>query len=279
MRAEQWLRAGGLVAMTFTGLVGCGGGGGDSLTGPDYVTWNGSTNGDVVVDANNEEFRIDADTRQVVDRSGAQAGGLTVDGEARVLDGGVPVGSVQSVTGSGGTPIAAFRCNDGSAMDIAFYVDNTYSYGCAGSGSGTSSGGAPVAGGGTNPSGGATGGSSGGSSGGSGTSGSQTRSFITWTGSSNGESVVDASGDFFKFNSATRCLYSENRDTEYDNFCLSGGATVVFEGTVYRVTRVRSTANTCITALTTADGDYADIVTGPDSIDRIQDSDLQPESC
>ena len=67
MKAEHWVRAGGLVAMALTGLVGCGGGGGggDSLTGPDYVTWNGSTNGDVVVDANNEEFRVDAETRQV----------------------------------------------------------------------------------------------------------------------------------------------------------------------------------------------------------------------
>lgn len=367
-------------------LAGCGGGGGGgdlSATGPSYVSWTGNANGEVVVDANNEEFRIDAASRQVADRTGTLASGLTVDANARILDAGTPVGQVQTVDGTGGSRIAAFRCSDGSAMDISFRVDKTYTYSCAGAGSGAGSGGPGSSGGSTggtasgsasyatftgssngtvvldsdserfqvdqgtrnvvdrsgvqlgdllvdtsgnvvwrgstigavtlaNGSNGsqvavfscsngagmnltvsvsqwtyscgggtASGGSSSGASSGSGSGsgGAPSRSFISWTGSANGESVVDASGDFFKFNSATRCLYSENRDIEYRNFCLGSQNTVVFQGSTYQVSRVISVAGTCITALTTSSGHYADIVTGGDQVDQISASSLRPEGC
>lgn len=377
---QRWRHPVTVLALVATGVVGCGGGGEDEGSGSGtggYVNWNNSTNGAVVVDADNEEFRVVSDSRQIEDRSGKQARGMTVDSDARVFVEGRQVGVVQLVDGSNGTKIAAFRCLNGSAMDITFQADNTYSYACAapasggstgagaatgtggadstgyltfqGNGNGTvvldsdderfqvaaatrtvvdrsgvrlsglvvdsggnvlrngvtigavtlasGTGGSPVAvfscnngsrmnltvgvqgwgqtcasdsTGAGNQAGGSTGGSSGG----------QSRSFITWTGSANGEVVLDASNDPFKFNSATRCLYSVNRDMEYGNFCLaSGSASISFGGTTYSVTRLLSTSNTCIVGLTTADGYKADIVTDATRIDNIRATTDRPVAC
>lgn len=370
----------GSLALTAWAAVGCGGGGGDEALTPSgtgsaaYVRWVDSANGDVVVDADNEQYRVAADGRQIEDRSGKQARGMTVDGDARILVNGRAVGSVQLVEGTSGVRIAAFKCNDGRSMDITFQADNTYSYACAGADGGSPGGagagagtGAPDAAGYLSFNGSANGtvvldsdnerfqvaadtravvdrsgvrlsgltvdaggnvlrngssiggvvlsagangasvavfrcnngtgmdltvgvdgwghacGSSGATDGGNngGGSGGGTRSFITWNGSANGDVVVDASDDLFKFNSSNGCLYSVNRDTEYGNFCLASadGFTVNFNGTRYTVTRIRSTTNTCITGLLTADGYYADIVTGSDRVDSISTSAKRPASC
>lgn len=387
-QCEPFKRAAWLALLT-AGLSGCGGGGGgdDGIgegsgdTGTAYVNWVDSANGNVVVDADNEEYRVSADGRQIEDRSGRRASGMTVDADARVVVNGEVVGQVQLVDATGGGRIAALRCTDGSAMDVTFHVDNTYSYACAGTGAGAPGGAGAGAGtgepdaagylnfignsngtvvldsenerfqvaadtrtvvdrsnvrlsglmvdangnvlrngtviGGVVLTNGSTGGmvavfrcnnggdmdltvgvqgwghacgapgSAGNGAGSGGNTGDNdgtggggaTRTYIRWNGSANGEVVLDASDDPFKFNSATRCLYSVNRDTEYDNFCLAGENTVNFDGTFYTVSRILSTRNTCITGLLTADGYKADIVTGGNRIDSIRPTTERPVSC
>lgn len=235
------------------------GSGSGAVTG--YVTWTGSINGTTVKDSGNENFQIRASDRAVVTASNVVLTGLTISSSSDVLSSGQTIGYIglaPAATGNGN--VAMFYCQNGSYMDIT--VAGTWSTNCSTSGSS----------GGVN-----TGGSSGGTSGG--TSGGSSRGFYTWTGSTNGEVVLDANDERFRFYADNGCIYSDNTRTEYTNFCLAGGASVYFSGETYSVSKVRSTSGSCIAALLTSDGYFADVYSGSGRIQYIQRSDWRPSAC
>lgn len=74
--------------------------------------------------------------------------------------------------------------------------------------------------------------------------------FISWTGNSNGNQVVDANNDVFAFYGDTGCLYNNRTGRENRDFCLtSPQGTVQYGGLRMRVVNSLSTAGSCITVL------------------------------
>jgi len=232
-------------------------------SGSGYITWTGSINGTVVKDANNENYQVRASDRVVVDPSGATLNELTVNSSANVVRSGTIVGYVGSLPASSGTGnVAVFFCSNGGQMDITTTA-TTWDHSCGAADSGSNSGG--------NNGGNSNGGSNGG--------GSADRNFYTWTGSANGQAVLDATNEVFRFYDDNGCIYSDNTRTEYTNFCLGGGASVSFSGSTYTVTRIRSNTGTCISGLLTADGYFADIYTSAGRIQYITKSSQRPVAC
>lgn len=84
-------------------------------------------------------------------------------------------------------------------------------------------------------------------------------SYISWTNSVNGESVIDASGDFVKFRSDSRNMVFGS--TEYTNMTVSStGAKLVFNGNVVgTVLYIKSDSGSTITGLVCSDGTFMDI--------------------
>lgn len=242
------------------GSTGGGSTGGGSTGGSSgFITWTGSVNDTVIKDANNENYQVRASDRLVFDPSNSGLTGLTVNSSAQVLRNGQVIGYVGSLpSSSGGGNVAVFFCTNGNRLDIVT-TSTSWDHSC-GSTSGGSTGG------------GSTGG---GNTGGGGAS----RGYYTWTGSANGEVVLDSTDERFRFYSDTGCIYSDNTRTEYTNFCLSGGATVYFSGSSYSVTKVRSTTGQCIAGLLTSDGWFADIFTSAGRIQYIQRGNRRPVSC
>lgn len=238
-----------------------GGSGGSGGSG--YITWTGSINGTIVKDADSENYQVRASDRVVVDPSGATLNELSVDSSANVVRSGQVVGYVGSLPASAGTGnVAVFFCSNGGLMNITTTA-TTWDHSCGTANNGSS---------GSNNGNSNNGGNSNGS-------GNVPRTFYTWTGSANGESVLDATNESFRFYDDNGCIYSDNTRTEYTNFCLSSGASVYFSGASYSVTRIRSTSGTCISGLLTADGYFADIYTSAGRIQYITKSSQRPIAC
>lgn len=231
--------------------------------GSGYITWTGSINGTLVKDGDNESYQVRASDRVVVDPSGAALTELSVNSSANVVRSGAVVGYVGLLPSSSGTGnVAVFFCSNGGRMDITTTA-TTWDHSCGTADTGSN--------GGNNNGGNSNGGSNGG--------GGVTRNFYTWTGSANGESVLDATNESFRFYDDNGCVYSDNTRTEYTNFCLSGGASVSFSGDIYNVARIRSTTGSCIVGLLTADGYFADIYTSAGRIQYITKSSQRPVAC
>jgi hypothetical protein len=126
-----------------------------------YVTFTGSANGAVVVDSNNQQFRIRVSDNAVVDQSNAVLTGATVKNSTLTING-VAVASVSLANGSAGSKIAAFVCPSGDLLSFSI-SSSSYSWQCPSANGGSSSSG--------NNSGG-SGSSNGGSSGSGSSSGS-----------------------------------------------------------------------------------------------------------
>jgi hypothetical protein len=247
------------------GSTGSGSTGGGSTGGGSsgYITWTGSLNGTTVKDADNENYQVRASDRVVVDPSGSGLTGLVVNSSAQVLRNGQAIGYVGSLpSSSGGGNVAVFFCTNGNRLDIST-TSTSWDHSCGSSGGGINGGGS----------------TGGGSTGGGSTGGGSSRGFYTWTGSANGEVVLDSTDESFRFYSDNGCIYSNNTRTEYTNFCLSGGATVYFSGSSYSVSKVRSTTGSCIAGLLTSDGYFADIYTSAGTIQNITRGSRRPASC
>jgi len=213
-----------------------------------FITWRGSVNGDVVKDANDEDFKFFADTGcmlSVARQAETSNYCLTTPSSASGALANLWF-SVASVAASGGGCITALVDRDDNLIDI--YTDSL----------GVQT--ARVTSGKANRDGCSAGGESGGGSSSGSGSGEPTRSFITWNGSLNGSTVKDANNESFAFYSDTRCLYSYNRDEETSNFCLNAENTGNFAGLTIRVISV-STTGGCIVALASSDGNQVDIYT------------------
>jgi hypothetical protein len=232
-----------------------------------YVQWTGNTNGGGIRDASNDVFGVRSSDRTVMYWPGnnqeSALTGLSVNSSASVIDSGQTVGYVTLKDGSTGAKIAVFSCLDGSTMDIIVSAAGWYQS-CSVS---------------STPS-GTTGGSSGGS--GSNTSAPPTRNFITWTNSSNGVVVKDASNDSFSFYQDTRCIYSYNTGAETSNFCLASNSYLAnFAGLSVRVTLAAAIGGGCIAVLSDSNGYQVDIFTSSTQIQtaRIQTTRWDTTGC
>jgi hypothetical protein len=120
--------------------AGTGGTGGTGATGGSgYISWNGSSNGDVVLDGNGTVYRVQASDRKVADASGVAFTGTYVDASANLSISGTAVGYVGLAPAVQGGQVAVFNCNDGSRL----YFDASaasYSWHCGAGSSGGSSG-------------------------------------------------------------------------------------------------------------------------------------------
>jgi hypothetical protein len=95
---------------------------------------------------------------------------------------------------------------------------------------------------------------------GSGSGGSS--GYITWTGSVNGSTVLDANGESFAFTASSRCLYSYNTGGVTSNFCLySNSAEGSFAGQYVQVLSVSAQSGGCLAALADSYGRKIDIYT------------------
>lgn len=75
-------------------------------------------------------------------------------------------------------------------------------------------------------------------------------SFLFWSGSSSGETVIDANSEAFAFYSDSGCLYNFQTGQENTAFCLLPGSNVVTYGPFRgRVLNIRSSTGSCVAAL------------------------------
>ncbi|HEX5310550.1 hypothetical protein [Aquabacterium sp.] len=215
---------------------------GGNSTSITYFQWQGSVNGAGVRDSSGKVFGFRASDGQMFYWPGGgvetKLNGLSLSG-INLMNNGRAIGGVYLSAAAGGGKLAVLYCSDGSLMAIDIDASG-WSYQCngVGGGSGTITGG--------------TGGNQNG--------GQTSTSYITWLNSSNGENVMDASGDAFKFNSQTKCLYSLNRQTEYSNACLSTtgyGYLGYFDGTPVYVVLARAQNGTSCVAVFTDSNYYA----------------------
>lgn len=239
--------------------TGCGGGE-DSGTPSEYysptqyISWAGSVNGTFIHDKNDESFKAISSSGQIITKSGTQLTGLKVSG-SRLLYNGSQIGYIGFAAAQGGGQLAQMYCSNGEYLDIILN-SASWQYKCNGVTSNGSS---------TND---------------SSPGNVATRSFITWTGSANGLIVLDATDERFRFYADSKCIFSDNTQKEYNNFCLSGNSsTIYFNGNTYTVAKILSTTRQCIVGLITSDGYFADIYTGPNKVETITTSSSRPTPC
>jgi hypothetical protein len=190
-----------------------------------YVTWNGSANGSIVLDRSNDRFRVSAAGGGVVTEGGIGLGSLTVTGST-LYSSGTAIGAVVLVPGSTGGNVAAFRCNNGNLLDIVV-GGGTYSVDCG------SAGGTPP----PPPS---------------------TTRYISWNGNANGEVIIDNSDDRFRVNADTLEVIDQSGARLLGT--RVNGATLVINGTaVASVTYVQATNGARIVAFVCANRRYLEI--------------------
>jgi hypothetical protein len=219
-----------------------------------YIPWSGSVNGTLINDKDDESFQAVSSSGQIFTKSGTQLTGLKVSGST-LLYNGSQIGYIGFASAQGGDQLAQMYCSNGEYLDIIL-SSASWQYKCNGVTS------------------------NGGSTNGSPPGNTATRSFITWTGSANGPVVLDATDERFRFYADSKCIFSDNTQKEYTNFCLSGNSsTVYFNGNTYTVAKILSTTRQCIVGLVTSDGYFADIYTGSDKVETITTSSSRPTSC
>ena len=109
-----------------------GGSGGDQpgSSVPAYVSWNGSSNGKMVLDGSNRRFGVNQSTKVVHDfETNIALNGLTVEGADVYVQGG-RVGVVTLAPGENSSQVAVFRCTNGSNMEIT-QTPGQWAYSCA----------------------------------------------------------------------------------------------------------------------------------------------------
>ncbi len=105
-------------------------------------------------------------------------------------------------------------------------------------------------------------------------SSSSSLSFINWISSYNGEIVVDATNDHFKFTSPEGYLYFGN--TTYDNFWVDSSSNLYFNGEkIGSVAYIKSDNDHIITGLVSTTGYLIDIY-GPEDDLKWQISSIRP---
>jgi len=105
---------------------------GSTSAPPRYINWNGSANGEYVLDNSNDAFRVNADTLEVIDQSGARLLGTRVVGASLSINS-VAVASVRYVASTTGTRVVGFVCNSNNHYLEIYDVSPTqFRYTCEG---------------------------------------------------------------------------------------------------------------------------------------------------
>jgi hypothetical protein len=121
-------RALAVVAAATLLLAACGGE--DPLTSSDYASWTNNANGEILKDANNEDFKVRLDNRALVHwASNTRLNGMTIDTNGNIFDGGVAVGLVANATSASGSNIGVLRCLNRRDMNV-IVSGSSYSYTC-----------------------------------------------------------------------------------------------------------------------------------------------------
>jgi hypothetical protein len=106
------------------------GGEDDPPDGSDYASWNNNANGEILKDANNEDFKVRLDNRALVHwASNTRLNGMTVDANGNIFDSGVAVGFVANATSTSGSNIGVLRCLNTRDMNVVV-TGSSYSYSC-----------------------------------------------------------------------------------------------------------------------------------------------------
>lgn len=110
-------------------LAACGGED-DPLTSSDYASWNNNANGEILKDANNEDFKVRLDNRALVHwASNTRLNGMTVDSGGNIFDAGIAVGFVANATSTSGSNIGVLRCLNTRDMNV-IVTSTGYTYTC-----------------------------------------------------------------------------------------------------------------------------------------------------
>ena len=241
------VNAHGLAILTVAAfLSACGGGDGSSGSANGtstsstsaFVTWSGSANGTVVKDYSNNNFMVRSADGVVVDSTDTALSGLTVSGTTLNANG-VSIGHVASVASTSAASIAAFQCSDNSGLIISINATSqTYTRSCLSS-SATAKGGTTAASGG---------------GGGKTVASPATTSYVTFTGSGNGNVVLDGKNQQFKVRSADGLIVQAT-----NNIGLSGASvvnnTVVINGSnIGSVSLVNTTGGASVAEFLCASG-------------------------
>ncbi|WP_322032635.1 hypothetical protein [Paraburkholderia sp. J76] len=216
-------------------LAACSGGGNNSNSDPtpaaaDYVNWTNSANGTVVKDWANHDFRVRASDRVVVDANNTVYAGAVVDASAQLSLNSKIIGKVSLAKSSSGTQIAVFACTDGSGL-VWGNSNGSYSYNCMSSDSGSSSGGAGST---SQPSPGTT--------------------YISWSGSANGVTVVDANNAQFEVRASDGTVVFGN-STVLNGAVVNGSSLSIGGNAAGNVTLVDGSGGSKIAAFTCPSGD------------------------
>lgn len=118
----------GMVVLSTMFLTGCGGGSDGGSTS--YISWINNANGDLIVDWNNEYFRVETSTRRIERENGTVLLGSYVDSDARVYADNIHIGYVGSTISTAGNTIAVLRCNSTVVMNIFRTSSDGWSFEC-----------------------------------------------------------------------------------------------------------------------------------------------------
>jgi hypothetical protein len=232
MTPVHWRRRLFLVAVC-AAVVSCGGGGGDTSSDSTYANWTGSANGSVIKDASNDSFEVESATGALVFNRSNRLSGVLISSSGAMSYRGTASGSVVLSTATNGARISTLVCNSGVATDIAV-TGNSWSWNCdvtASSQPGSST-----------------------------TIGTANQSFTTWSGSLNGSLLLDASGDTFQVDAATRAMSDANSGTSFNNTFIYADASIAIGGvTVGHVQLVDAAGAGKVAALVCLSGARMDI--------------------
>lgn len=118
-----------LIAATLS-LAACGGGDDEADPASTYASWTNNANGEILKDADNEDFKVRLDNRALVHwASNTRLNGMTVDSAGNIFDAGIAVGYVANATSTAGSNIGVLRCLNARDMNLVV-SGSSYSYSC-----------------------------------------------------------------------------------------------------------------------------------------------------
>ncbi len=117
-----------LLAAASLTLAACGGE--DGMPASEYASWANNANGEILKDANNEDFKVRLDNRALVHwASNTRLNGMTIDSGGNIFDGGLAVGFVANATSISGSNIGVLRCLNSRDMNVIVSAGG-YTYTC-----------------------------------------------------------------------------------------------------------------------------------------------------
>ena len=107
------------------------------------------------------------------------------------------------------------------------------------------------------------------------------RGFISWNGNNNGEVVLDANNEHFKFYRDTGCLFSLQRQEETSNFCLLGPSTYQanFAGMSVHVRSAAGQQGGCVAVLTHGVSENLIDIATVNGVQTARETSTRPNPC